>query len=78
MTAPKEVASTWRRGSQLIREGDELHVRDLGRCRFRQHVVLANGSEYVDVVHPTRGFFSVWPKRVMRVPRKTKLRPKAA
>jgi len=72
-----EVSTAWQRGpGQVVRAGDALRVTGIrGQVVFRQHVRLADGREWVDVVHPEYGFHSVRPKRVRAVPRKRTVRP---
>lgn len=75
---PRTVSTAWQRGKRVVRSGQALRVKGLpGQCRFRAHVVLDDGREWVEVVHPTLGFFSVRPNRVGPIPRKSTLRPLA-
>ena len=71
----KTVSLTWTRGRKTVTAGDALVVKRLpGQCRFRQHVRLEDGREWIDVVHPVFGFYSVKPERVGAIPRVSKLR----
>lgn len=73
---PRTVLSTWTRGRKTVTTGDEVVIKGIrGHVRFRQHVVLADGREWIDVVHPVFGFYSVRPDRVGPIPRKSSLRP---
>lgn len=75
----RTVSTTWTRGRKTVTAGDALRVKGLpGQVRFRQHVRLDDGREWVDVVHPTFGFYSVRPDRVGAIPRKSTLRPLSA
>lgn len=71
----RTITTDWQRGRRTIHAGDEIRVKRLGHVRFRQHVQLDDGREWIDVVHPTYGFHSVRPDRVVCVPRNRKLRP---
>lgn len=72
----RDVSVAWQRGRHVVRTGDALRVKGLtGQVRFRQHVRLDDGREWVDVVHPVFGFYSVRPDRVGPIPRKSSLRP---
>lgn len=73
---PRTESHTWARGKRVVRSGGALRVKGLpGQVRFRFHVRLDNGREWVEVVHPTMGFFSVDVGRVQAIPYKSKLRP---
>lgn len=75
----RTVSTTWSRGHKTVTAGDALVVKRLpGQVRFRQHVRLDDGREWIDVVHPVFGFYSVRPDRVGPIPRKSKLRPVGA
>jgi hypothetical protein len=75
----RTVSTTWTRGRKTVTAGDPLVVKRLpGQARFRQHVRLDDGREWIDVVHPVYGFYSVRPDRVGPIPRKSTLRPVGA
>lgn len=74
----RTVSTTWTRGRKTVQAGDALAVKGLpGQVRFRMHVRLDDGREWLEVVHPTLGFYAVWLNRVKAVPRKSTLRPLA-
>jgi hypothetical protein len=74
----RTVSTTWTRGRKTVRSGDALRVKGLpGQVRFRQHVRLDDGREWLDVVHPQFGFYSVRLGRVGPIPRRSSLRPLA-
>lgn len=74
----RTVSTAWTRGRKTVHSGDALRVKGLpGQVRFRQHVRLDDGREWVDVVHPQYGFRSVRPERIGAIPRKSTLRPVA-
>lgn len=76
---PRTVETVWRRGAVAVTPGAELSVRGIrGRVKFRAHVILADGREWVDVVHPEYGFYSVRPARVRVVHRRKTTRPVGA
>ena len=72
---PRTISHAWAKGRRVVHSGGELQVKHLGRVRFRQHVMLEDGREWLDVVHPVYGFYSVKPERVESIPYKMKLRP---
>lgn len=73
----RTVTGAWQRPSgQLVPTGAELSVRgERGRFILRAHVRLADGREWLDLVHPQYGFKSVRPERVRVVHRARKVRP---
>lgn len=74
LPAGAQVSAEWARGGRTVRPGDEVSVRGArGRYRFRQHVRLADGREWVDLVRED-GFRSVRPDAVRVVHRARKLR----
>lgn len=71
-------STTWTRGRKTVTLGDALVVKGLrGQVRFRGHTRLANGREWINVVHPEFGYYAVTPDRIGAIPRKSSLRPLA-
>ena len=75
-TPDRTVCGDWTRSTRVVPAGTELSLKgERGRFRLRAHVVLADGREWLDLVHPQFGFRSVRPERVRVVHRSLKLRP---
>ena len=75
----RTTSTTWQRGRKTVNSGDALRVKGLpGQVRFRQHVRLDDGREWIDVVHPSFGFRSVRPERIGAIPRRSTLRSVSA
>jgi hypothetical protein len=74
----KTVTTHWKRGSRNVTPGTEVSIRgERGRFRFRQHVRLEDGREWIDVIGE-RGFRSFRPEAIRVVHIKRKTRPVSA
>lgn len=72
----RTITASWQRGRVQVSPGTELSIKGMrGRVRFRQHVRLVDGREWIDVVHPELGFYSFRPERVRVVHRAARTRP---